>query len=268
MKNTKYFIIFFVSAFFSCRKQEYNSNNLEKNMKNITLDVSSSKLNFNFYPSSTSNEIINHEFFSLSYVEKYEQAEWVAYELKSDMIRSSKFKRPFFIEDPLVKTNSADWRNYKKSGFDKGHLCPAADMKFSKKAFEDTFFTSNISPQKHNFNDGIWNTLEDKVRYWAGKYGSIYVVTGGVLNDELTYIGKEEVAVPKFFYKALLDNSRGEFKMIAFLVPSEKSDKPLYDFVISVDDLEKITGIDFYPNLPNDIETRLEKKSDYKDWGF
>jgi endonuclease G, mitochondrial len=268
MKNTNYFLIFFAFVLFSCKKQENNSTNLEKDNINVNLNESTFEPNFDFLPTSTSNQIIRHEFYSLSYVEKYEQAEWVAYELKSDMIRSSKFNRPFFIEDPLVKTNSADWKNYKKSGFDKGHLCPAADMKFSKKAFEDTFFTSNISPQKHNFNDGIWNTLEDKVRYWAGKYKSIYVVTGGVLTGGLAHIGKENVAVPNFFYKVLFEKSRGEYKMIAFLVPSEKSDKPLYDFVVSVDDLEKMTGIDFYPTLPNEIETRLEKKSDYKDWSF
>jgi endonuclease G, mitochondrial len=268
MKNTNYFLIFLVFILFSCRKQENPENDLEKTKINTNADVINSETNFDFLPTSTSDQIIGHEFYSLSYVEKQEQAEWVAYELKRDMIRSSKFNRPFFIEDPLVKTNSADWRNYKKSGYDKGHLCPAADMKFSKKAFEDTFFTSNISPQKHNFNDGIWNTLEGKVRYWAEKYGSIYVITGGVLTDGLEHIGKENVAVPRFFYKVLLENSRGEYKMIAFLVPSEKSDKPLYDFVVSVDDLEKMTGIDFYPNLPNDIETRLEKKSDYKNWSF
>ncbi len=268
MKNTNYFLIFLVFLIFSCRKQQNTANDLEKNKINSNIDVINAKTNFDFLPTSTSNQIIHHEFYSLSYVEKHEQAEWVAYELKRDMIRSSKFNRPFFMEDPLVKTNSADWRNYKKSNYDKGHLCPAADMKFSKKAFEDTFFTSNISPQKHNFNDGIWNTLEGKVRYWAEKYGSIYVITGGVLTDELEHIGKEHVAVPRFFYKVLLENSRGEYKMIAFLVPSEKSNKPLYDFVVSVDDLEKMTGIDFYPSLPNEIEYRLEKKSEYKDWSF
>jgi endonuclease G, mitochondrial len=269
MKNTNYFLIFMIIVLFSCRKGENNSTNLEKNKKYNNLEITSrSKTSFDFLPTSTSNQIIHHEFYSLSYVEKQEQAEWVAYQLRSEMIKSIKFDRPFFIEDPLVKTNSADWRNYKKSGFDKGHLCPAADMKFSKKAFEDTFFTSNISPQKHDFNDGIWNTLESKVRYWAEKYGSIYVVTGGVLTNNLDHIGKENVAVPKFFYKVLLDTSRSEYKMIAFLVPSEKSDKPLYDFVISVDELEKMTRIDFYPNLPDEIESRLEKKSDYKDWSF
>lgn len=115
------------------------------------------KNSFNFLPSSTTNQIVKHDYYTLSYNEKYEQAEWVAYELKEEYLTNSNFKRPFFIQDPYVQTQSADWRNYKKSGYDKGHLCPAADMEFSLAAYNDTFFTSNISPQKHYFNGGIWS---------------------------------------------------------------------------------------------------------------
>lgn len=223
---------------------------------------------FDFLPTSTTNQIVKHDYYSLSYNEKYEQAEWVAYELKKNYVRSSNFDRPYFIEDPKVKTRSADWRNYKKSGYDKGHLCPAGDMEFEINAYNDTFFTSNISPQIHDFNGGVWNRLEQKVRYWATKYDGVYVITAGVLQPNLKTIGQEKVLVPNYFYKILLDNSNGQYKMIAFLVPNEKSDKPLYDFVVSVDSLEKITGIDFFPKLENKTENRLEKSSDYKAWSF
>lgn len=228
----------------------------------------SKNLSFDFLPSSTTNQIIKHDYFTLSYNEKYEQAEWVAYELKKSYVRSSNFKRPYFIEDPKVKTGSADWRNYKKSGYDKGHLCPAGDMGFEINAYNDTFFTSNISPQLHAFNGGIWNRLEQKTRYWATKYDGVYVITGGVLQSSLKTIGKEKVSVPNYFYKILLDNSNGEYKMIAFLVPNGKSNKPLYSFVVSVDSIEKITGIDFFPKLDDKTENRLEKSSDYKAWSF
>jgi endonuclease G len=223
---------------------------------------------FDFLPTSTTNQIVKHEYYTLSYNEKYEQAEWVAYELKKSYVRSSNFDRPYFIEDPKVKTGSADWRNYKKSGYDKGHLCPAGDMEFEINAYNDTFFTSNISPQIHDFNGGIWNRLEQKVRYWATKYDGVYVITGGVLESNLKTIGQEKVLVPNYFYKILLDNSDGQYRMIAFLVPSKKSDKPIYDFVVSVDSLEKMTGIDFFPKLENKTENRLEKSSDYKAWSF
>ena len=223
---------------------------------------------FDFLPTSTTNQIIKHDYYTLSYNEKYEQAEWVAYELKKSYLRSSDFERPYFIEDPKVKTGSADWRNYKKSGYDKGHLCPAGDMEFAINAYNDTFFTSNISPQVHDFNGGVWNRLEQKTRYWATKYDGIYVITGGVLNSSLKTIGKEKVSVPNYFYKILLDNSNGQYKMIAFLVPNTKSDKSLYSFVVSVDSLEKMTGIDFFPKLDDKTENRLEKSSDYKSWSF
>lgn len=223
---------------------------------------------FDFLPKSTTGQIVKHDYFTLSYKEKYEQAEWVAYEMKRNYVKSSNFQRPYFIEDPKVKTRSADWRNYKKSGYDKGHLCPAGDMEFEINAYNDTFFTSNISPQLHDFNSGVWNRLEQKVRYWATKYDGVYVVTAGVLNSNLKTIGKEKVAVPNYFYKILLGKSNGTYKMIAFLVPNAKSDKPLYDFVVSVDSIEKMTGIDFFPKLDDKTENTLEKSSDYKSWSF
>ncbi len=235
---------------------------------NSKRDKSVQRKSFDFLPSSTTNQIIKHDYYTLSYSEKHEQAEWVAYELKKSYVRSSDFKRPYFIADSKVKTGSADWRNYKKSGYDKGHLCPAGDMKFAINAYNDTFFTSNISPQIHDFNGGIWNRLEQKTRYWATKYDGIYVITGGILNPSLQTIGKEKVSVPNYFYKILLDYSNGEYKMIAFLVPSKKSDKALYNFVVSVDSLEKMTGIDFFPKLNDRIENSLEKNSDYKSWSF
>lgn len=225
-----------------------------------------SSSSFNFLPTSTTGQIVNHNYYTLSYNEKWEQAEWVAYELKKGYIKKNRFKRPFFIEDPKVKTVSADWRNFKNSGFDKGHLCPAADMQFDSEAYNDTFYTSNISPQDRAFNGGIWNRLEEKVRYWAERYDDVFVVTGGVLSPSLKTIGREKVAVPEFFYKIILDDSKGNFKLIAFLIPNKKSDKPLYDFVVSVDSIEKMTGIDFFPALDDKIENELEKSTSYKSW--
>jgi endonuclease G len=102
--------------------------------------------------------------------------------------------------------------------------------------------------------------------YYFGITGTYWAVTGGVLTDNLKTIGKEEVSVPNYFYKVLL--SKDGTKMIGFLVPHKNSNKPLYEFVVSVDEIEKMTGIDFYPNLPDEIENQMESKSDYKDWSF
>ncbi|TEB45896.1 DNA/RNA non-specific endonuclease [Flavobacterium circumlabens] len=204
-----------------------------------------------YLPTSTTRQIVTHKYYTLSYNEKFEQAEWVAYELKKEYLKNGNYKRPYFIEDPKVTTGSADWRNYKKSGYDKGHLCPAGDMEFDVGAYNDTFYTSNISPQKHDFNSGIWNRIEQKTRYWAGKYNDIYVVTGGILKDSDKKIGTEKVAVPGYFYKIILAKSGNQHKAIAFLVPNEDSNKSLYDFVVPIETIENKTGIDFFPNLKN-----------------
>ncbi|MFD2529420.1 DNA/RNA non-specific endonuclease [Polaribacter marinaquae] len=221
-----------------------------------------------FLPTSTTNQVVHHQHYSLSYSEKHEQAEWVAYELKASDLSRNNFKRPYFEIDNAVKTKAAHWRNYKNSGYDRGHLCPAGDRKFTKTAHDETFLTSNISPQKHAFNAGIWNRLEQKVRYWARKNDGVFVITGGVLENNLQTIGSENVAVPKKFYKVILDKTSSKIKMIAFLVPHKDSKLPLYKFVVSVNKIEALTGIDFFKELEDDLEERLESSSSYKNWSF
>lgn len=249
----------------SCKENEAIPN--EEELKpSIETAVHPVAVSFDFYPTSTTGVVIQREGFAFSYSEEFEQSEWVAYTLSSLDFSNRDFNRPFFIEDPKVKSGSADWRNYKKSGYDKGHLCPAGDRKSSYKAFEETFYTSNISPQLHSFNDGVWNRLEQKVRYWAKKYDGLYVVTGGVLSDNLKTIGEEKVAVPNYFYKILM--TKDKKKMIGFLVPHEDSEKALYEFVMDVDTIEKLTGIDFFPKLPDTVENKMEQSNDYKEWSF
>jgi endonuclease G len=221
-----------------------------------------------FLPTSTTNQVVHHEGYSLSYSEQHEQAEWVAYELKKSHLSNANFERPYFEIDEAVETGAAHWRNYKNSGYDRGHLCPAGDRKYSKVAHDETFLTSNISPQEHDFNAGVWNTLEQKVRYWASKYNGVFVVTGGVLKGDMKTIGTENVAVPNQFYKVLIDTNTGKTKMIAFLIPHKNPNKPLYEFVVSVDEVEALTSIDFFPDLEDSLENKLEASSSYKDWSF
>ena len=231
-------------------------------------NIQVSESTFNYLPTSTTNHIISHDYYTLSYNEKYEQAEWVAYELKKEHLTKTNRKRPYFIQDRKVTSKSAHYKNFKNTGYSKGHLCPAGDRKFSEAAFNETFLTSNISPQNLKFNAGVWNRLEQKTRYWASKERKLYVVTGGILNENLLTIGTEKVAVPKFFYKILFDNTEPDIKVIAFLIPHQESKKPLYEFVVSIDRIEQLTGLDFFPALPDTIENNLEKNSNYKNWSF
>ena len=221
-----------------------------------------------FLPTSTTGQIVHHEGYSLSYSEPHEQAEWVAYELKKEHLSNNDFKRPYFEIDTAVKTGAASWRNYKNSGYDKGHLCPAADRRYSKFAHDETFLTSNITPQEHQFNAGVWNSLEQQTRYWAKQYNGIFVVTGGVLKGQMKSIGNEGVSVPNQFYKIILDYNNGNPKVLSFLMKHEDSSLPLYQFVVSVDEVEALTGIDFFPELDDELEAKIEASRSYSDWKF
>ena len=268
MKNKKsgYTLIMLVIATllyvfnFSKKSDSKNKDAVYKNEAPISIKKNE------LLPSSTTGQIVTHDYYTLSYYEKYEQAEWVAYDLQKAHLSKIKRKRPYFEKDGKVTTKSAHYKAYKNSGYDKGHLCPAGDRRFSKKAHNETFLTSNISPQKHDFNAGIWNRLEQKTRYWANKYDGVYVVTGGILTDNLKTIGRDKVSVPTQFYKIIFDYT--EPKAIAFIIPHKESNKALYKFTTSIDHIEQLTGIDFFAALPDTLENRLESSDSYKDWSF
>ncbi len=213
-----------------------------------------------------STELVHHIYYTLSYNEKYEQANWVYYVLTDSMViaggqeRSNKFK-----VDPLVLSGSAKSSDYTKSGYDRGHLCPAADMDFNPVAMEESFLMSNISPQAPDFNRGIWKDLESAVREWARTKHKLFIVTGPVFSENKGTIGQDQVVIPGYFYKVLYTPSPKP-EIIAFVLPNQKSDRPLSDFVISVDDLEKLTGIDFFSQLPDDLENRIEGKVELTGW--
>lgn len=219
-------------------------------------------------PTSTTGAIVHHEYYSLSYHERFEQAEWVAYTLEKKHLTNNNRKRPYFIEDPKVKTKSADWRNYKGSGYDRGHLCPAGDRRFSEYAYNETFYTSNISPQDREFNAGVWNQLEMQIRQWVRKTGTHFVITGGVLEGGLKEIGEEGVDVPRAYYKIVAKGSSKNVKAIAFLIENRPSSKSIQQFAVTIDHIEKRTGIDFFEELPDEVEAELESELRIKDWKF
>ena len=219
-------------------------------------------------PTSLTHEIVEHSFYTLSYNEPFEQAEWVAYVLDPSHLTYEDRKRPYFIEDPYVSTKSADWRNYKGSGYDRGHLVPAGDRRFSEQAYNETFYTSNISPQNREFNAGIWNDLEQQTRRWAKKYGRLYVFTGGILTKGLQEIGEEDVDVPDYFYKIIVRKTDAELNAIAFVIPNSPQTKPLPKFVTSIDDIESKTGLDFFYKLSEKEQADFESVKTTSGWKF
>ena len=217
-----------------------------------------------FLPVSN-GELVNHTYYSLSYSEQHEQAEWVFYEIKKERILGLASRTDNFRSDEMISTNSATLSDYKGAGYDRGHLAPAGDMSFSTTAMSESFYMSNMSPQHPSFNRGIWKTLESLVRSW-GSHNSIYVVTGPVLNDCATTIGSNNVCVPEYYYKVIYNPS--EQKMIAFVLLNEKGEGLLSHYVTSVDYVESITDIDFFPGLEDKLEKRLESASHKEYWTY
>ena len=225
-----------------------------------------------------SDAIIRHSGYVLRYRDQYEQADWVAYPLLAFEITGEADRdRERFQPDPLVETGSALPTDYTRSGYDRGHLAPAGDFKFSQRLTGESFYMSNVSPQAPQFNRGIWKELEEQVRAWARRDRGLYVVTGPVLKPGLATIGKRnEVAVPEQYYKVILycNNSatarsataRPTIRMVGFLLNNEPSNEPLRSFVVPVDQIERLTGIDFFPFIPDDLEQKLESRTEVDAW--
>jgi endonuclease G len=215
-----------------------------------------------FLPTNN-GELVHHSYYSLSYSQQHEQAEWVFYEINSNTNLGQVRRTNNFRSDNLISANSASLSDYKGSGFDRGHLAPAADMSFNYIAMSESFLLSNMSPQNASFNRGVWKKLESLVRTW-GNYTDIYVVTGPILNSCSTSIGGNNVCVPNYFYKVIYDPQNQ--KMISFILPNKKGNKSLNKYVCTTDSLEKITNIDFFPILENNLEERLESEIHKELW--
>lgn len=213
--------------------------------------------------------IVEHPGYTLLYDEDHELPRWVAYHLTRDELYGTFERGDTFRKDPLVPTGSATPDDYRSSGYDRGHLIPAADLSWSEEAMEGSFYMSNMSPQVPDFNRGVWSKLEATVRNFADKEMAVYVVTGPVLTDgPYKTIGKNQVSVPNFFYKVILDYQEPEYKAIGFLLPNEGSKQDLTSFAVTVDEVEQVTGIDFFHRLNDKEEDLLEATLDLSKWDF
>lgn len=215
-------------------------------------------------------QVIRHEGYTVSYNSDYRIANWVAYELTAREAKSKKAERSNkFVPDPNVKGASATNEDYTRTGYDRGHLAPAGDMKWSAKAMRESFYLSNISPQKPGLNRGIWKELEEQARLWAMDNGAVFIVTGPVITPEMKRLGKNRVAVPSSFYKVIATVAGGRLEAIAFLFDNRDYDQTsLSSMAIPVDSVEKITGIDFFPSLPDTTERRMEATVNKAAWSF
>lgn len=215
---------------------------------------------------AVSDVIIEHKAYSLSYNEDYEQANWVAWQLTKAELEGGNERQDHFITDPEIKSGSAHPTDYKKSGYDRGHLAPAADFSFDKQAMEESFYMSNMSPQTPELNRGIWKKLEEQSRDWAKDDEELFIVTGPIFSENMKRIGKNKVAVPTVYFKVLLDLKEPELKAIAFLMKNEGSEQSLHYFAVPIDSVEQLTQLNFFPLIPDSLEDRLERSKDFNLW--
>ena len=232
----------------------------------LLLVISSVYYAQDLYPLGKYNNIIKHKYYTLSYSEEDEQAEWVYYELDTSQINTSVERKDNFKTDPLIMTSSAQLSDYKGSGYDRGHLAPSADMKHNKIAMSESFYMSNMSPQNPSFNRGIWKKIEKKIRDWTYLFGELLVITGPILDkDYLDVIGKNEVSVPKWYYKVVMDLDNYE-RCIAFLIENQKSSNYIESFVVTIDQIEEKSGIDFFYQMNDEIENKIESNKPIELW--
>lgn len=235
-----------------------------------TMEVMINWLDLSFgYPlTATTDTIVSYTGFDLAYNEQFEQAAWVAYVLTREEIESGSVERSDnFRSDKNISTGSASLADYRGSGYDRGHLAPAGDMKWDTEAMSESFYLSNMSPQNPRFNRGVWKSLETQVRNWALEKDSIYVITGPVLDPIDNYIGENQVGIPPYYYKVLVDLSPPDHSLIAFLLPNAASSDSLMSFAITVDSLEEFTGYDFFAGAPNpEMMDWLERQYNLDSW--
>lgn len=214
--------------------------------------------------------IIEYNGYTVSYDEAARIPAWVAYELTADETngaigRSGKNFRP----DDKVKVVQADNNDYRSSGWSRGHMAPAGDFKWDDGAMWDTFFYTNCCPQDEKLNNGSWNVLENKVRTWARLFGSVFVVTGPIVGtNQGGKIGSHQITVPDAFFKAILVYKDDTYHGIAFVMSNDPTTQRLPEHSLSINELEVLSGLDFFPSLDDSIEENVEDEVDLTFWNL
>ena len=214
-----------------------------------------------------SEKILKRSNYTVSYNRNWNLPNWVAWELNKSETRGKNNRTEEFASDPdLPKANQVESWDYAGSGYDRGHMCPAGDNHFDAKAMNESFYMSNVCPQNHELNSGKWNDLEIACRRWANRYGEVYIVCGPIVDKKKgKRIGKEhEVIVPEQFFKVILITSTTPVRAIGYIFENNGSDRPYKTY--TVDEIEKKTGMDFFPNLPDNIENVVESRFEASDW--
>ncbi len=215
-------------------------------------------------------QIVVHTGYRLSFNRETLCPNWVAWELTANETEGSVQRSNDFRPDEMLPYRyQVTTDDYKHSGYDRGHMCPSADMKWSSTAQSECFFMSNICPQTHALNAGGWEKVERACRRWAKREGKVYIVCGPIFNDsrKQLYIGKSvKIRVPNAFFKVVLSLKKGEEKAIGFYFTNRDGKQNMGDATKTVDEIEKITGMDFFPQLNDALERRVEAQNNLSLW--
>ena len=211
-------------------------------------------------------QIIRHSGYTVSYNKDLKIPNWVSYELTREETRGKEKRGNRFIADPLATGPIATNADYTRSGYDKGHMAPAADMKWSPEAMKESFYFSNMCPQHPQLNRRGWKNLEDKIRNWAIADSAIIIICGPIIEKQPKTIGKNKVVVPQRFFKVVLSPFAKPIRAIGFLFNNEQAVEPLSSYVVTVDSIESLTNMDFFAPLPDEIENRIEADANYSLW--
>ena len=215
------------------------------------------------------SQVIDHFAYSLSYNDDWKLPNWVAYELTKSETFGDIERCNRFSPDPKVIGEAVEHGDYtnNQGKYDRGHMAPAADMKWSEQAMRESFYTTNICPQNANLNRGDWNDIEELVRDYAQQYGAVYVVCGPIVSDSPQYMGNhQKIAIPDAFYKAILRRKGDSWTTIGFVCNNEAGSKPLLYYVRTIDEIEEMAAIDLFYGLPDDIENAIESSDNTMDW--
>lgn len=212
--------------------------------------------------------VVVYDGFTSSYNHTTLIPDWVAYELlETELNGEYRTKSSNFSRDPDLEGRQASREDYSRSGWDRGHMAPKADMRWSSAAYWQSHYFTNICPQNHEFNAGDWNKLEKKVRKWAEQYGRVWVVCGPIFTThEYGTIGAAAVHVPDQFFKALLVEDDGRYAAIAYVMPNYNRRRPLAEYACTVDSLESLIGRDLFPGLEDSVENAVEREIVWEYW--
>ena len=191
---------------------------------------------------------------------------YVAWELTAEEADGKEPRANSFRADSDVEGCAETW-DYSYSGYDRGHMAPAGDMKWDKKAMEETFYLTNIAPQDKALNTGAWRTREEKCRVWARSLGHIYIVCGPVIDgNPEEYIGDTRVYVPRKFFKVVIAPDAPQPMGIGFIMPNSKVEGGMQKAAVTIDSVESLTGFDFFHSLPDELERDIESQCNFNRW--